>query len=125
MGFSLCGTCNRISIGYCCRSTVDIKYHDSRHSTPFFFFFDCPTFNSRKCWWRKVKRFANISYHFDGIISLRHKSTYGRCVKCIKCQIFDTLSIKKYLSIYFICAKFLLFVSVPLQIFNGTNTNAK
>ena len=56
------------------------------------------------------------------------KSTHSRCGKCAKCQIFVTFATPNTKTPPIkcsICAKFLPFVSAPLQICNGTDTNGK
>ena len=53
------------------------------------------------------------------------KSTYSRCVKCQIFGTFGTPNTKKPPIRCCICAKIISFMSVPLQICNGTETNAK
>ena len=53
------------------------------------------------------------------------KSTYSRCVKCQIFGTFGTPNTKKPPIRCCICAKIISFMSVPLQICNDTDTNAK
>ena len=67
----------------------------------------------------------------SNLLTSIYKSTHSRCAKCAKCQIFVTLShlahqTQKIPPIRcYICVKIIPFVFVPLQICNGTDTNAK